>query len=74
MTAPDKSPIPMVCGRTIIGDPDFFPQAEYRGQTVYFCTDFCLNAFLSAPDRFYAVHSKKYVRQEARGNREDGEG
>jgi YHS domain-containing protein len=74
MTDTDKSPIPMVCGRCITGDPDFFPQAEYRGQTVYFCTDFCLNAFISDPDRFHAVHSKKYARQEPCVNREDGGG
>ena len=70
MTSPSNK-LPMVCGRCITGDPDFFPQAEYQGRTVYFCTEFCLNAFMSAPDRFYAVHSKKYVNREPCGYKEE---
>ncbi len=49
--------LPMACGRVIHGDPRYCPFAEYRGRVVYFCTDYCLNAFISDPDRFHAVHS-----------------
>jgi YHS domain-containing protein len=52
--------LPMLCGRTVTGDARYFPQAEYRGRTLYFCTEFCRNAFLSDPDRFAAAHSKQY--------------
>lgn len=55
MSAPADA-LPMVCGRCIAGEPQFFPQAAYRGKTVYFCTEFCLNAFLADPDRFYRLH------------------
>jgi YHS domain-containing protein len=71
MTTPDNSLVLMVCGRCITGDPDYFPQAEYRGRMVYFCTDFCLNAFVSDPDRFISVHRKKYAQQEPCGTRGD---
>lgn len=49
-----------LCGRVFRADPEFFPQVEYRGETIYLCTDACLGAFLSDPDRFYAVHQKTY--------------
>jgi YHS domain-containing protein len=48
-----------LCGRVFRSDPEFFPQAEYRGCTIYLCTEFCLDAFLSDPDRFVAAHKKK---------------
>ena len=48
-----------VCHRTIHGDPAFHPQAEYHGQTIYFCTETCQSVFLSDPERFYAAHSKR---------------
>jgi len=48
-----------VCHRTIHGDPAFYPQAEYHGQTIYFCTETCQSVFLSDPERFYAAHSKR---------------
>jgi YHS domain-containing protein len=51
------SELPMVCGRAIQSDSRYCPFAEYRGKVIYFCTEFCLNAFISDPDRFYAVHS-----------------
>lgn len=50
-----------LCGRVFHSDPDYFPQAEYRGRTIYLCTDSCLGAFLSDPDRFVAAHKKKYA-------------
>ncbi len=48
-----------VCHRTIRGDPDYYPQAEFHGQTIYFCTETCLSVFLSDPEQFYAAHSKR---------------
>ena len=49
-----------LCGRVFHADPDYFPQAEYRGRAIYLCTDSCLGAFLSDPDRFVAAHKKSY--------------
>jgi YHS domain-containing protein len=51
--------IETVCHRTINGDPSFYPQAEYQGRIIHFCTETCLSVFLSDPDRFYAAHSKR---------------
>lgn len=50
-----------ICGRVFRSDPEFFPQAEYRGRTIYLCTDACLGAYLSDPDRFVAAHKKKFA-------------
>lgn len=48
-----------LCGRIFRNtDPRYFPRAEYRGRTIYFCTESCLGAFLSDPDLFYKAHSK----------------
>lgn len=48
-----------VCRRVFAGvDPTYFPQARYRGQRVYFCTDACLGAFQADPEVFYRVHHK----------------
>lgn len=57
---PKRPSFVALCGRVFRSDPEFFPQVEYRGQTVYLCTDACLGAFLSDPDRFYAAHQKTY--------------
>lgn len=59
--APEQSPklpVPprMVCGRAITTEPR--NSAKFRGQTIYFCTEFCLDAFNADPDRFYQAHSK----------------
>jgi YHS domain-containing protein len=48
-----------ICHRMITGDPAYYPQAEYHGRTVYFCTETCLHAFQGDPERFSAVHSKE---------------
>ncbi len=48
-----------ICGRVFHADPRYFPTAQYRGRTIYMCTDSCLGAFLSDPDRFVAAHKKK---------------
>jgi YHS domain-containing protein len=46
-----------LCGRIFNDtDPQYFPRAEYRGRTIYLCTDACLGAFLSDPDLFYKMH------------------
>jgi YHS domain-containing protein len=48
-----------LCGRTLLDtDPQYFPRAQYRGRTIYFCTDSCLGAFLADPEIFYKVHQK----------------
>jgi len=45
--------IKTVCGGWI-QDVSNFPDAEYQGKKVYFCTSACLKAFLSSPDAFMA--------------------
>jgi YHS domain-containing protein len=48
-----------LCGRIFHHtDPQYFPRAEYRGRTIYFCTESCLGAFQADPKRFYAAHRK----------------
>jgi hypothetical protein len=56
---PKRNSFVALCGRVFRSDPEFFPQAEYRGRTIYLCTEVCLDAFLSDPDRFVAAHKKK---------------
>ncbi len=34
------------------GSRRFSRALEYRGRTIYLCTDFCLGAFLADPDAF----------------------
>jgi YHS domain-containing protein len=48
-----------VCHRTITGELPFYPQAEFHGRTIYFCTETCQSVFLSDPERFFAAHSKR---------------
>jgi YHS domain-containing protein len=48
-----------ICQRSIQGDQAFFPQGEFHGQTVYFCTEACQQVFLSDPERFITAHSKR---------------
>ena len=46
-----------LCGRKFRDtDPAYFPHVEYRGRTIYLCTESCLGAFLADPDIFYKVH------------------
>jgi len=47
-----------VCGRKMTTAPENYYPAQYREQVVYFCTSFCLDAFLADPERFYAAHSR----------------
>jgi YHS domain-containing protein len=48
-----------ICQRSILGDRAFFPQGEFHGQTVFFCTEACQQVFLSDPERFITAHSKR---------------
>jgi YHS domain-containing protein len=48
-----------VCHRIMTVDSDWYPHAEYKGRTIYFCTEFCLEAFLADPERFYIAHSRR---------------
>jgi YHS domain-containing protein len=54
-----NSDLPLLCGRSINGDPHYIPSAEYQGRVIHFCTDFCLNAFKADPERFQSAHSSK---------------
>jgi YHS domain-containing protein len=54
-----KAEIETICHRRIIGDPAFYPQEDFHGRTIYFCTQTCQSVFLSDPERFYAAHSKR---------------
>jgi DNA polymerase-4 len=48
-----------VCGRRVTGELESQPSAIFHGRTIYFCTEFCLEAFRRDPERFYLAHSKK---------------
>jgi YHS domain-containing protein len=61
-TAPTPAPILTVCGRVLTGDPRYYPQALYRGRTLYFCTETCLEAFRDDPKRFLCAHRPKEAR------------
>jgi YHS domain-containing protein len=62
MTDPNDLSFPeTVCHRTITGDLRFFSKGKYHGEMVYFCTEYCLRAFLVDPERFYPAHSKRHV-------------
>jgi YHS domain-containing protein len=51
------APFVTLCGRIFReADPAYYPRAEYRGRTLYLCTESCLEAFLADPDIFYRVH------------------
>lgn len=49
------------CRRVMTGDLRYYPQAKFRGRRLYFCTEYCLRAFLEDPERFHAAHSKRRV-------------
>ena len=48
-----------VCHRTVTSDRAYYPQAEFHGRTITFCTETCQSVFLSDPERFYAAHSRR---------------
>ncbi|MEJ5225828.1 MAG: hypothetical protein WHV44_15325 [Anaerolineales bacterium] len=35
-----------------MNDPANYPSAQFQGETIYFCTNACLKAFLLAPEAF----------------------
>jgi YHS domain-containing protein len=46
-----------LCGRIFReSNPAYFPRLDYRGRTVYLCTESRRGAFLADPDLFYKVH------------------
>lgn len=50
---PETQIIKTACGgilKTLTG----YPSAQYNGEMIYFCTNACWKAFLSAPDAFMA--------------------
>ena len=55
-----KSPPPpfvTLCGRVFRDtDRSYFPNADWQGHTLYFCTQVCLEAFLADPEAFYRSH------------------
>jgi YHS domain-containing protein len=56
---PVQPPASLVCGRVMtIAAENYYP-AEYQGRIIYFCTEFCLEAFRADPDRFYSAHSRR---------------
>ena len=48
-----NNPVVTMCGGKI-KDPSLYPTAEYKGKTIYFCTESCRQAFHTDPDRFMA--------------------
>lgn len=52
-----------VCGRMLTTDPANYPQAVYHGKMIYFCTEYCLDAYNADPERFYAAHSLPHDRK-----------
>jgi YHS domain-containing protein len=47
------------CGRLLTGDARYSPQAVYRGKTIHFCTEACLDAFREDPQGFLKTHTRK---------------
>jgi YHS domain-containing protein len=57
---PARKPVhATVCHRIMTVESDWYPQAEYQGRTIYFCTEFCLETFRADPERFYIAHSRR---------------
>ena len=50
-------PLRTVCGRMMTTDPANYPQAIHHGKVIYFCTEYCLDAYNADPERFYQAHS-----------------
>jgi YHS domain-containing protein len=51
-----------VCHRTMTGDLAYFPQAEFHGRILFFCTQACLDAFQRDPERFVTAHSRRRMK------------
>jgi len=52
-TTPTSPEYKTACGGTI-KDPTKYPSADYRGETIYFCTRACLRVFIEDPNAFMA--------------------
>lgn len=49
-----------LCGRIFReANPIYFPTIQYRGRTIYLCTEACLHAMQADPEGFYRAHRKK---------------
>lgn len=56
-TRPRQKQFITLCGRIFRdADPTYYPHADYRGRTIYLCTESCRGAFLADPQVFYEVH------------------
>lgn len=53
ISEPKQQEIKSACGG-VLNAPSKYPSAEFNGELVYFCTNACLRAFLSAPEKFMA--------------------
>ena len=68
MNPDDRPPTPLpaddelVCGRKMTIAPQNYYPAKYRGQMIYFCTEFCLESFKADPDRFFIAHSRNRLK------------
>ena len=51
-------PLRTICGRRITTLPEHYYPTLFQDSTIYFCTEFCLDAFRADPDRFYLAHSR----------------
>ncbi len=66
--APDETrDLPMLCGRSIQGNPKYFSSAEHHGEKVYFCTGFCERAYRAEPERFAVAHGKRKDKTQENG-------
>lgn len=58
----EEAPAPpeptLVCGRKMTIPAKNYYRAEFQGQAIYFCTEFCLEHFLRDPERFYKAHHR----------------
>jgi|GEM_PF-1606423 YHS domain-containing protein len=62
-----------LCGRVFIEtDPACFPSVRYRGRTIHFCTEACLDAFLADPVMFQQAHRNPGRKKDFNTNGEDG--
>ena len=48
----------LVCGRKMTIPAERYHHTNFRGQTIYFCTEICLEHFQRDPKRFYEAHSR----------------
>jgi len=64
----EESPVPLpaddelVCGRKMTIAPQNYYAAEFRGQKIYFCTEFCLESFKADPEKFFVAHSRNRLK------------